>query len=119
MHIRNRPCVASFAQLLEHGSPTFHRYTMKNVVGGVARNEQTTATTVSYNVDFLQIDVEGADLSILRLIDFDNNVFKPLCIHYEQHHLGMDKATALEFVRAQGYTTRDLHMDVPACQVEQ
>lgn len=104
MHLQKRPCVTSFADLMEHASPGFRQHAL-----------DASGSKPRYNLDFLQIDVEGADFAVLQLIDWD--VIRPQCIQYEQHHLGENKPVAKAFVESKGYLLVDSVMDVLACRV--
>jgi FkbM family methyltransferase len=67
-----------------------------------------------HRVDLLHVDAEGADLAILKTIDFDAP-WCPRCILYEQKHLGDDdRQRALTLLRDAGYRTVDLWTDVLA-----
>jgi hypothetical protein len=95
IHIRERPCVASFEQLVkEHASPEFQRRTTnsncdpRDVTTTSDTNNEITSMmrNCAMNVDLVQIDVEGKDFDVIQLIDF--NWMIPQCIHYESSHLG-------------------------------
>lgn len=53
-------------------------------------------------VDLMQIDVEGFDFEVIKMIDFDK--IKPSIIHYEHDHLSIDDTkSCLELLVKQGY----------------
>ena len=55
-----------------------------------------------HRVDVLQIDVEGFDYEVIKLIDFER--WKPAIVRYEHAHLSEDDAEAcLELLAGQGY----------------
>jgi hypothetical protein len=107
MHIVKRPCLPSFEILvMEQASPEFKRRTTKclpkdpsETSSSDKNNEEKQCT---FHVDLVQIDVEGYDLDVIQLIDFDH--MTPQCIHYESFHLGVKEQAALDFLRARGYT---------------
>ena len=54
------------------------------------------------DADYLQIDTEGFDLEIIKMIDFSK--FKPSLIKYENQHLNeQDKKLAMSILSAAGY----------------
>jgi hypothetical protein len=101
MHLKLRPCINSFQDLIEHASPTYLRHAYDNG---------------KYTIDLLQIDVEGADYEVLELIDWD--VIKPQCINYESFHLKERQVLAAELLRSQNYTLVQVgKQDTLACLV--
>src|SRR5205807_6687881 len=62
-------------------------------------------------VDLLHIDAEGADLAILKTLDFRAS-WAPRFALYEQKHLGSEQERALALLHRAGYRTIDLGMDV-------
>ena len=53
-------------------------------------------------IDLLQIDVEGYDYEIIKMIDFER--VKPLIIHFEHGHLPIEQfEECLEVLIKQGY----------------
>lgn len=64
-------------------------------------------------IDVLQIDAEGFDLQILKMIDFSK--FKPKLLHYEHCNLNKaDQAEAARMLAAQGYSLAMNALDVTA-----
>jgi FkbM family methyltransferase len=64
-------------------------------------------------IDLLQIDAEGFDLEIIRMIPF--HLIKPYVISFEHEHLSMDdKATCFELLQKQGYQLIVLQRDTVA-----
>jgi FkbM family methyltransferase len=103
MQIRLRPCVSSFEDLIgNHASPVFLKHALDK--------------SNKFNVDFLQIDVEGKDYDVLKLIDWDT--LYPQCIHYEYVHLHQNGPKAIELLTEKNYTMITGSMDVLACQIE-
>lgn len=110
MHVRWRPCITSFEELItQHASPVFLQYAADKTI-----QSPTTATT-QFNIDFLQIDVEGNDYGVLQLIDW--TILRPHCIQYEHLHLRDKKPLAATLMRDNGYTLHQGAMDVLACRV--
>jgi FkbM family methyltransferase len=62
-------------------------------------------------VDLLHIDAEGADLVILKTLDFRAS-WSPRFVLYEQKHLGPEQASALALLHRAGYRTVDFGTDV-------
>ena len=111
MHHKRRPCVSSLDDLIfRHATPVYLDYVMNATTGGGAHNTQR-----SYNVDHLQIDVEGKDYDILKLIDW--NQLYPLCIHFERAHLGANEKHAQDLLTKMGYSLVENAMDTLACLV--
>jgi Methyltransferase FkbM domain len=69
----------------------------------------------TYNIDLLQIDVEGKDYEVLQLNDW--NQFYPVCIHYEWVHLGDNIQPAKDLLLKMGYVLKEMATDTLACQV--
>ena len=113
MHIKQHNCVSSMEQLvMEHASPEFKRRTTKC-------DHASDNTNCKMHVDLVQIDVEGKDFDVIKLIDFDKMI--PQCIHFESFHLGAkQEQDAVDFLTRRGYTLR-MHkqgeMDTLACQL--
>ena len=54
-------------------------------------------------IDFLQVDVEGFDFKIIKMIDF--NRFSPSLINYENKHLNViDQIKCEKYLQSKGYT---------------
>jgi hypothetical protein len=103
MQIRLRPCVSSFEDLIgNHASPVFLKYALDK--------------PNKFSVDFLQIDVEGKDYDMLKLINWDT--LYPQCIHYEHFHLHENEPKARKLLTEKDYTIIKGGMDVLACQIE-
>jgi len=99
MHVIQRPCVSSFSELLHHGSREFQQ-----LVGGT-----------NHRLDLLQIDVEGQDFEVMKLML--KNV-RPLCVHYESFHLQEYEQQTVVFLEQQNYTVQKVTaMDTLACRV--
>ena len=110
MHLRERPCVSNFDDLIyRHATPAYLSHVMK-----YSSSSQPHRT---YNIDLLQIDVEGKDYDILKLIDW--NQLYPVCIQYESQHLGPNGQLAKDLLQQRGYKMVESLMDVLACQVAQ
>jgi hypothetical protein len=89
MQIRLRPCVSSFDDIIgNHTSPVFLKHAFDK--------------STKFNVDFLQIDVEGRDYDVLKLINSDT--LCPQCIHYEHCYLHQNELKAHKLLTYQGYT---------------
>lgn len=86
----NRSCLTDFFSLLQlHGSPAFRRRAWHDG---------------AYHVDLLQIDVECADYTILKMINFAT--FKPRHIQYETLNCdktGENEKNAEALLRSHGY----------------
>lgn len=55
------------------------------------------------HIDFVQIDTEGYDFEIIKLIDFDR--YRPALLMFEHHHLtDADRAECAAYLRAHGFT---------------
>jgi hypothetical protein len=66
------------------------------------------------HVDFLQIDVEGYDFDIIKMIDFDS--LKPKIIRYEWVNLSaQDNLLCAEYLVDRGYSLFDDGLNVIAC----
>lgn len=64
-------------------------------------------------VDLLQIDVEGYDYEIIKLIDF--NIIKPLIIHYEHVYLtSREQKRCAKYLRNHGYKIYEEQNDTGA-----
>lgn len=98
MHLVSHPCVSSYTALLQAARPAFH------------------STTTGGTLDFLQIDVEGQDFAVMKLLLQDT---RPLCIHYEHFHLQPSEIeAAVNLLENAGYTLlREHPMDTLACLV--
>jgi hypothetical protein len=108
MHSKTRACVTSFDQLIfRHASPVYLDHIMS------ASSNLSPSRT--YNIDHLQIDVEGKDYDILQLIDW--NQLYPVCINYENRHLKDNVQPAKDLLLKMGYTLKEDVMDTLACQV--
>lgn len=67
------------------------------------------------SIDLLQIDVEGYDFEVVKMIDFEK--WRPTIIHYEHRHLSMSDRTACEELLAgQGYRLHLSGVDTTAIQ---
>lgn len=65
-------------------------------------------------VNLLQIDTEGFDFEIIRMIDFTR--LKPEIIHYENNFLNRrQKSECARLLDAQGYAMLNLGVDTVAC----
>jgi FkbM family methyltransferase len=61
-------------------------------------------------IDLIQMDTEGYDFEIIKLIDFDR--YRPLLLIYEHHHFDAETRRACEaHLSAQGYLLRSEGMD--------
>lgn len=121
MHWVSRNCVSSFPELLLHANDELR--------------QRIATSTGSSALDLLQIDVEGHDYAILKLLlstpppsllgdnkDRNDNSFalRPLCVHYESFHLHGDEENAANFLRSLGYTVHKTGaMDTLACLVKE
>lgn len=66
-------------------------------------------------IDLLQIDTEGFDFEIIKMIDFAR--CRPVMIHFEHRHLsGTEYAACLRLLSAQGYWHVEKEFDVAAFQ---
>lgn len=55
------------------------------------------------HIDFVQIDTEGYDFEVIKLIDFDR--YRPVLLMFEHHHLAPTDRTACNaYLRAHGFT---------------
>jgi FkbM family methyltransferase len=65
------------------------------------------------NVDLLQIDAEGADFAILKMVDFEH--FRPSIVRYEQLHMTRsERDEAAQRLVQNGYQLHADRMDVTA-----
>lgn len=65
------------------------------------------------NIDFLQIDTEGYDYEIIKMIDFDR--FTPGIIHYEHRHLSSrDDRACQQLLQRNGYRLLPKQYDTAA-----
>ena len=117
MHVRWRPCVTSFDDLIrKHASPVFLRYAAEKRIPAQQQQPAATPTSMTqFHIDFLQIDVEGKDYDILQLIDWET--LRPHCIQYEHEHLRENKILAENLMKEQGYSLQQGAMDMLACRV--
>ena len=67
----DRPCVKSFKDLLDRGSPAFH--------------QKTTQPNGMHYVDLLAIDAEGKDDEVIAMLD--SNVIMATCLIFEHKHI--------------------------------
>lgn len=64
-------------------------------------------------IDLLQIDAEGFDLEVIRMVPF--HLVKPYIISFEHEHLSMeDKAICFDLLKEQGYQLTILQRDAVA-----
>eukprot|EP00566_Odontella_aurita_P019856 CAMPEP_0113550868 /NCGR_PEP_ID=MMETSP0015_2-20120614/14215_1 /TAXON_ID=2838 /ORGANISM="Odontella" /LENGTH=305 /DNA_ID=CAMNT_0000451711 /DNA_START=134 /DNA_END=1051 /DNA_ORIENTATION=+ /assembly_acc=CAM_ASM_000160 len=108
MHTKLRPCVTSFDQLIgNHASPVFLKHAL----------HKSKLSNSRFNIDFLQIDVEGKDYEVLKMINWDT--LYPQCIHYEHSHLDKltDEPSARQDLEEKGYTLVKGEYDVLACLI--
>ena len=64
-------------------------------------------------IDLLQIDVEGYDYEILKLVNFER--LKPHLIRYEHRHLNLsDKNACKKYLKKLGYTILEMQYDTGA-----
>ena len=67
------------------------------------------------HVDLLQIDAEGADFAILKMVDFEH--FRPSIVRYEQLHMSRsERDEAARRLVQNGYQIHADRMDVTAIQ---
>lgn len=108
MHYQRRPCQTSFDALLQnHASRAFLQHAQDN--------DDDAKSQHPFNIDLLQIDVEGKDYDLLLLINWAT--LRPQCIHYEHFHLRDKEPLAQELMNMHGYTTVKTAMDTLACWV--
>lgn len=94
-HVVERPCESSFESLIQH-----HGKFIK-----------------PQEIDLLQIDVEGHDFELLKIVKYDTML--PRCIHYESRHLWGQRKAAKSFLADRGYTIRKVGMNTLACLVKE
>ena len=67
-------------------------------------------------IDFLQIDCEGYDWEILKMVDFDK--FSPSIINFENNHLStQDRQASEELLTSKGYKFFKYNIDTCAYKV--
>lgn len=70
------------------------------------------------HVDLIQIDTEGYDYEVVKLIDLER--FRPALIVYEHVHLSAaDRAACEQLLRDHGYEVGEFHLDTLALRVPQ
>lgn len=75
--------------------------------------QQILSETDFPRIDLLQIDAEGFDLEVIRMLPF--HLVKPYVISFEHEHLSMeDKATCFDLLKGQGYQLAVLERDAVA-----
>jgi FkbM family methyltransferase len=69
------------------------------------------------HIDLLQIDVEGYDFEVLKLLDFDR--IQPAVIRYEHRHLGpADRHACRVFLARRGYRILGMEFDTGAVRTD-
>jgi FkbM family methyltransferase len=101
------------------GMSTFTEYTVKRNKKFV---DQRTVSTITYEdavfmggiprVDFLKLDTEGHDYSILSSIDFNNRALRPALIKAESKH--KDSKKFIQLLERNGYLVFEESNDVYA-----
>jgi FkbM family methyltransferase len=94
--------IASLDPLHHKKSNTANEYIIEEKVAAASLMEIVEETTTSYDVDLLQIDVEGFDYEILKMVNFQ--LIKPSVVKYEFCILSEhDKKESKKLLRRQGY----------------
>ena len=93
--------------------PNINEYIEEELVECITFSRLISENNVT-QVDFLQVDVEGFDFEIIKMIDF--NVIKPKIIRYEWCNLSSeDNLRCADYLVEKGYTLFDDKLDVIAC----
>lgn len=82
--------------------PNFDKYLIKERVKCISFDKLIKENKVK-NIDLLQIDTEGYDFEIIKLIDFKK--LHPKVIIYEHKHLTKpDQITCMNYLKSKGYS---------------
>jgi hypothetical protein len=94
------PQVASFDRSLAEAH--FPRAELEEITVDCITLDDLLSETASDHIDLIQIDVEGYDAEIIRLLDRDR--WKPAIVNFEHKHLlRTEHAAALDKLVAHGY----------------
>lgn len=113
MHMVIHSCVSSWYELIyKHAGPIFHQYSM-------ARKELSANQPFFFNVDLVQIDTEGNDYHLVKMMDTQQEL-RPTCINWENRWIKPDerKQELEEHLHSRGYTTTSGPEDTLACLVQ-
>ena len=111
--------IASFDKnnLLNHKAksvPNIEQYIIEEQIECISLDELFEEEKIS-SVSFLQLDTEGYDFEIIKMIDF--NKIKPQIIRYESNLLPkIDNKLCIELLHQNGYTFFDEGNDIIAIQ---